>query len=554
MKSQGFDAYVVPSEDPHLSEYAPDCFRRREFLTGFDGSAGVALLSPSEARLWTDGRYWEQASMQLKSPWKLMKQGEAKVQTLCEFLKEKAKKGEVSTVGIDPLVHPASFVKELKGSLDGTGCSVSFSESSLVDAVWGDGRPALPLSSFRVHPLKYAGAKAEDKVKAVREKLKKEGCGVAVFGMLDEVAYLYNLRGDDVPCCPVGFGYALVTPSSAVLYTNESKVSDDEVKKHLKKSGVKVLPYDQIFEDMKDFVASGKKVSASYGSPLPIPYTSAPKPSPHPPTPHPRTQVWLDKSKVNCALSSLVTDELLVSKQNAVEVMKAVKNPTELDGMVEAHILDGVAMAKFMAWLKREQESGRPVSETTIDARLIDYRGESEHFIGPSFPTIAGVGSNGAIIHYRAQEGSSLLKSLSPDTPEPLLIDSGGQYSMGTTDVTRTWQFGPPTDFFKAQYTRVLKGNINLDCTVFPEGTPGVMIDCLARRHLWDDGYDYGHGTGHGVGAALNVHEGPASISPRIANKEVRVKLVVRVVVRDTISCVMQLMMQVDNAISRANS
>ena len=234
--------------------------------------------------------------------------------------------------------------------------------------------------------------------------------------------------------------------------------------------------------------------------------------------------------------------------------MKAVKNPTELDGMVEAHILDGVAMAKFMAWLKREQESGRPVSETTIDARLIDYRGESEHFIGPSFPTIAGVGSNGAIIHYRAQEGSSLLKSLSPDTPEPLLIDSGGQYSMGTTDVTRTWQFGPPTDFFKAQYTRVLKGNINLDCTVFPEGTPGVMIDCLARRHLWDDGYDYGHGTGHGVGAALNVHEGPASISPRIANKEVRVKLVVRVVVRDTISCVMQLMMQVDNAISRANS
>ena len=231
-------------------------------------------------------------------------------------------------------------------------------------------------------------------------------------------------------------------------------------------------------------------------------------------------KVWMDKSRANLALASVIPEKSLINAQNAVTPMKACKNDAELAGIRLAHIVDGAAMAEFMAWLEHTiVKEGRSVSEVEIDEKLTGCRAKQPGFLEVSFPTIAGVGSNGAIVHYRAQEGNELMKYL--DKENPILIDSGGQYTYGTTDVTRTWHFGKPTAEFVEMYTRVLKGNIGLDQMIFPENTPGFVLDVYARRWLWDAGKDYGHGTGHGVGAALNVHEGPMSISPRFANKEV---------------------------------
>jgi len=489
MKEEGVDAYIVPSDDPHLSEYASLCYQRRAFLTDFDGSAGVALVTQDEAKLWTDARYWEQAGMQLSKEWDLMKAGDPDCPTLIKWL---GKSSNVEKVGLDPFLHPPSFVKELNETLESSSPagSISFPSENLVDKIW-DSQPPLPDSQFRVHPIECAGADVATKLKAVRARMKEEKAELSVFAMLDEVAYLFNIRASDVECCPVGIAYATVTPTSANLYVDPAKITDPDLVSHLSKSKISPRPYSSLIPDLEGFVSS-----------------------------NPEAKVWVDKTKANYAVASTVPTASLISKQNAIEPMKAVKNAKELEGMKEAHILDGVAMAKFVAWCKNalSDPDSPPVTETLIDEKLLEFRGESPDFIEASFPTIAGVGPNGAIIHYRADAASPLHKTLSPSTP--ILIDSGGQYTMGTTDVTRTWQFGEPTPTFSSHFTNVLKGNIGIDTCVFPENTPGVIIDSFARRALWNSGCDYGHGTGHGVGAALNVHEGPASISPRIGNKE----------------------------------
>ena len=289
--------------------------------------------------------------------------------------------------------------------------------------------------------------------------------------------------------CPVGIAYATVTADAVTLYCDSAKLSSPEVKEHLKE--VTLKGYDDIVPDVAKHCASTKSA-----------------------------KVWLDKSRANLALSSVIPEKSLVNSQNAITPMKACKNEAELVGMRRAHVVDGAAMAEFMAWLEHTiVHEGRAVSEVEIDQKLTGCRAKQPGFLEVSFPTIAGVGSNGAIIHYSAKEGTDLMKYL--DTENPVLIDSGGQYTYGTTDVTRTWHFGEATKEFVEMYTRVLKGNIGLDQMIFPENTPGFVLDVYARRWLWDAGRDYGHGTGHGVGAALNVHEGPMSISPRFANKEV---------------------------------
>lgn len=288
--------------------------------------------------------------------------------------------------------------------------------------------------------------------------------------------------------CPVGIAYATVTEDDATLYCDPAKVASPEVQEHLK--GVTLKGYDDIVSDVAKHCES--TVSA---------------------------KVWLDKSRSNLALAAVVPEKSLINSQNAVVPMKACKNEAELEGMRRAHIVDGAAMAEFMAWLEETiVEEGKPVSEVEIDLKLTGCRAKQPGFVEVSFPTIAGVGSNGAIVHYRAEEGNELMKYL--DKENPILIDSGGQYLYGTTDVTRTWHFGKPTEEFVEMYTRVLKGHVGLDQMVFPENTPGFVLDVYARRWLWDAGKDYGHGTGHGVGAALNVHEGPMGISPRFTNKE----------------------------------
>lgn len=478
---------------------------RRKFLSGFGGSAGTAVVTQDEALLWTDSRYWNEANMQLDSScWTLMKQGQPKVPTIVKHLGELAakhyeKEKSPLKVGIDPYVHPASFAKNLKESFEEAAKTeldldesvvigeLDTSNPNLIDPIWGEARPEIPYSPFRVHPLEYAGVSVEGKVEKIRKEMETKKATLAVFSTLDDVAYLFNVRAmGDVDTCPVGIAYATVSKDEVTIYCDSRKLEASDVQEHLK--NVVVKPYDDIVKDIEAHCeTAGNKV-------------------------------WIDTSRANLALSVVIPKNALVDSQNAVTPMKASKNDAELEGMRQAHIVDGAAMAQFMAWLEDKiVVQGESVSEVEIDEVLTGFRAKQPGFMECSFPTIAGVGSNAAIIHYRAQPGD-LMKHL--DASQPILIDSGGQYTYGTTDVTRTWHLGQATDEFKDVYTRVLKGNIGVDSMVFPENTPGFVLDVFARKSLWEAGKDYGHGTGHGVGAALNVHEGPFSISPRFANLE----------------------------------
>jgi Xaa-Pro aminopeptidase len=400
-------------------------------------------------------------------------------------------------VGIDPFVHAASGAKELEDAFAETtkqecaegDAKIAVLESSspnLIDEIWQE-RPPIPTSPFRVHPLEYAGVSVADKITKIRKQMQDKKATMSVFTTLDDVAYLFNVRAKgDIDTCPVGISYATVTMDDVKLYCDPKKVENDQVKEHLQE--VTVRPYDSIVADIEAHCGGDSKV-------------------------------WIDKSRANYGICRIIPDKKLIDEQNAVVPMKAAKNEAELQGMRQAHIVDGIAMANFMAWLEDTiVNEGRSVSEVEIDEKLTGCRAQQPGFVELSFPTIAGVGANGAIIHYRAQANSDLLKYLNKENP--ILIDSGGQYTYGTTDVTRTWHFGTPTPEFVDWYTRVLKGHIGMDELVFPENIPGFALDIYARRWLWEAGKDYGHGTGHGVGAALNVHEGPMGISPRWTNKE----------------------------------
>ncbi len=453
-----------------------------------------------------------------------MKQGLPKVPTLTKYVADRAAEFYTETkqtynVCIDPFVHPASFEKDLKGAFDEATDTIDIdiddSDSditigklttmengqNIIDDVWGSSRPPLPTSPFRVHPLKYSGETIQSKVSKIVSQMTEKKATLLVLSALDDIAYLMNVRAKgDVETCPVGISYATImvngdgngnVEGEAVLFCDEQKVAPQEVADHLSEANVTVKPYGDIISYIENHLQSSKK-----------------------------SKVWIDKTRSNYALSRIIPDRALVDAQNPITAMKACKNGPEMEGMRLAHIRDGVAMANSIAYIENAiVNEKRSLSEVEVDEVITGDRAKQPEFQEVSFPTIAGVGSNGAIIHYRAEEGSELLKYLTAD--EPILIDSGGQYSYGTTDVTRTWHFGEATEEFKETYTRVLKGNIGVDAMVFPENTPGFVLDVFARKALWEAGKDYGHGTGHGVGAALNVHEGPQSISPRWANKEV---------------------------------
>ena len=488
---------------------------RRKFLSGFGGSAGTAVVTQDEALLWTDSRYWNEASMSLDSDlWTLIKAGQPKVPKIPKYLGDLAAKHYTDNqkplvIGIDPFVHPASFKKELTDAFDEAiktelppsvnGDSsdddtieigkLDTSNPNLIDPIWGETRPEIPYSPFRVHPLEYAGVSVQDKVNKIRKEMETKRATLSVFSTLDDVAYLLNVRAmGDVDTCPVGIAYATISKDAVTLYCDKRKVESTEVAEHLK--DVTIKSYDDIVKDIEEHCKADKKAN----------------------------KVWIDTSRANYALVNVVPKKALIDSQNAITPMKACKNTAELKGMRKAHIVDGVAYAKFMAEMEeRLAEKGESISEVEIDKVLTGYRAEQEGFMECSFPTIAGVGPNAAIIHYQAKE-DDIMKYW--DSKKPILIDSGGQYTYGTTDVTRTWHLGSATEEFKDYYTRVLKGNIGVDTMIFPEDTPGLVLDVFARKALWEAGKDYGHGTGHGVGAALNVHEGPFSISPRFTNLE----------------------------------
>lgn len=516
---RGVDAYIIPTEDPHMSEYPPDCLARRAFISNFTGSAGTAVVTADKALLWTDGRYWLQGAAQLGPQWELMKAGHPTCPEIPDWLAESLPAG--GRVGIDPLCHTLDAARKLSVRLEEAGHTlVPVHGANLVDTVWGDDRPSEPKEPLRVHALEWAGKSVADKLAAMRSEMAAAGCGALLATMLDEVAWLYNLRGNDVPFNPVFISYAVVTTDTAALFVDPSKVPDD-VSLHLKEAGVAVKPYSSMVQEVQLLAQMG-------------------------------TKMWIDPSKVSfgvfeaamqAAASSQAAGQqagagtrgkrrrasngaangaaapapavdskaLFLERASPVVAAKAIKNETEVAGMREAHLRDAVALANFLCWLEKQIAGGAVLTECDVDEKLNQCRAEQQGFVEPSFPTIAGANGNGAIIHYRPEpetcgkvDGNTLL-----------LLDSGGQYDCGTTDITRTMHFGTPSDHMKACYTRVLQGHIGLDRAVFPEGTPGLALDTLARMPLWSMGLNYRHGTGHGVGAALNVHEGPQSISTR---------------------------------------
>ncbi|CAM9813886.1 unnamed protein product, partial [Ectocarpus sp. 8 AP-2014] len=423
MRKENMDCFIVPSDDPHLSEYASECFNRRAFVSGFTGSAGTAVILKDEALLWTDGRYHLQADQQLGKGWRLMKAGKPSVPTIQEFLAKQLP--TQSRVAIDPFVHSASSVK------------------------------ALEKASFRKRFLLRSLVRSGVSLLQIRKSMLEEKADVFVSGLLDEVAYILNIRGDDVAHSPVAIAYLLVTENGATVFIDEAKMST-EVEAEMKEHGVEVHGYEEALEAVRTLAKQGKKV-------------------------------WIDTERVNFAFANVVGEDDLIAKPSPVSMAKGIKNAPELEGMRAAHVRDGVAMVLALSRLERDVAAGQVITEVDVDQRATTARSQQDKFVDLSFPTIAGENSNGAIIHYSATPDSCHTVG----RESMLLLDSGAQYEDGTTDVTRTMHFGEPTAEQKEAYTRVLQGHIGLATAQFPDGTPGFMIDAFARRHLWDAGLDY---------------------------------------------------------------
>ncbi|CAN0262014.1 unnamed protein product [Ectocarpus sp. 6 AP-2014] len=517
MRKENMDCFIVPSDDPHLSEYASECFNRRAFVSGFTGSAGTAVILKDEALLWTDGRYHLQADQQLGKGWRLMKAGKPSVPTIEEFLAKQLP--TQSRVAIDPFVHSASSVKALEKELGAAGISVAAidhaGDKNPVDKIWGEARPAPPNSPVRIHKMAFAGETVKDKLAKIRKSMLEEKADVFVSGLLDEVAYILNIRGDDVAHSPVAIAYLLVTENGATVFINEAKMST-EVEAEMKEHGVEVHGYEEAIEAVRMLAKQGKKV---WIDPERVNFAFANRErgglAGHWRMNCRRAKLDLSQHATLCVCHCVgLYHRSLIAKPSPVSMAKGIKNAPELEGMRAAHVRDGVAMVLALSRLERDVAAGQVITEVDIDQRATTARSQQDKFVDLSFPTIAGENSNGAIIHYSATPDSCHTVG----RESMLLLDSGAQYEDGTTDVTRTMHFGEPTAEQKEAYTRVLQGHIGLATAQFPDGTPGFMIDAFARRHLWDAGLDYQHGTGHGVGAALNVHEGPHSISSRTAN------------------------------------
>ena len=472
---QKIAGYVVPSADAHQSEYVAPKWSRREFMSGFTGSAGLFATTLETAGLWTDGRYFEQADEELKGTTiKLFKQGQAGVPDWQEWMISTLPKG--SRIGINPELFSSLAYQKIASTLNQAGLELAPLKSDLVDQIWGKHQPELPQEKFYGHPLAFAGESHEQKIARVRMELSEEKAGALIISALDEIAWLFNMRGRDVPNNPVFYAYAVISKESATLYTDPTKIDADL----LKALGtlVKVKAYDTFFADLKQWEGP----------------------------------VWLDPNTSSAAVERNLKDngKTVVLKDSPIPAWKAVKNSAELKGMRDAHVRDGVAMVKFSRWLK-ENIGKLAIDEISGSEKLESFRRLAPSYRGPSFSTIAGYGAHGALPHYRASESSNAALKASGI----FLLDSGAQYDDGTTDITRTYALGQATPQHRLVYTTVLKGHLLLARSLFPKGTNGYQLDVIARQPIWQAGLEYNHGTGHGVGAALCVHEGPFSVSPR---------------------------------------
>ncbi|KXT09715.1 hypothetical protein AC579_1684 [Pseudocercospora musae] len=495
MQEAKVDIYIVPSGDAHSSEYIAAADARREFISGFSGSAGTAVISQDKAALATDGRYFNQASRQLDENWTLLKQGLQDVPTWQEWTIEQAEGGK--RVGVDPTVVTSGEVKKLGDKIKKKGGRelVAIAEN-LVDKVWGKDKPPMPNEPVRMLGLEYAGKKWEEKIEELRKELDKKKAAGFVVSMLDEIAWLFNLRGNDIPYNPVFFSYAIITPTTASLYVDETKMSDD-LKEHLK--GVTIRPYDAIFCDVETLASEQPATNGD-----------------HPSTPK---RKYLISNTASWALSrSLGGEENVDEVRSPVGDAKAVKNPVELEGMRRCHIRDGAALIEYFAWLENQLINEKAeLDEVQAADKLEQIRSMHGNFVGLSFDTISSTGPNAAVIHYKPEQGNCS----TIDPTQVYLCDSGAQYLDGTTDTTRTLHFGTPSAKEIEAYTLVLKGTIGLELAIFPKGTSGFALDTLARQYLWQNGLEYRHGTGHGVGSFLNVHEGPIGIGTRVQYSEV---------------------------------
>lgn len=473
MAQRGIDAYIVPSADFHASEFVGEHFKARQYLSGFTGSAGTLVITANEAGLWTDGRYFLRAEQELDgSGIELFRMGLEGSVSIELFLDKTLP--EDGVVGADGRMISAVWARTLQKSL-GPKRRLQMSED-LVDEIWSE-RPPLPMKPVYILPGQYAGRSAADKLAWLRGEMKKLGADVHVTADLNEIAWLFNLRGADVQCNPVFLSYAVVEPEYARLYLDARKVSP-EVNGYLKELGVALRPYEAVARELASLS---------------------------------RSRILLDAQRVNYMLYSVLADRgELIEQDSPILGAKAVKNPVEQENLRQAHLMDGLALTRMLYWLKTTPPEQLGTELQAAD-RIDRIRMENRHCIGPSFGTLAGYGPHGAIIHYRpTRESQALL--------EPhglLLLDSGGHYWEGTTDVTRTVALGPLTEEEKKHFTLVLQGMLNLSAAVFPHGCRGFHLDALARTPLWAEGLDYGHGTGHGIGYLSCVHEPPIGFSWR---------------------------------------
>ena len=471
MKEKKIDAYLVPTDDFHASEYVGEYFKCRKYITGFTGSAGTAVIMQDMAGLWTDGRYFIQAAAQLEGTGvDLFKMGETGVPTIHQFLEEKL--GEGMCLGFDGRTISAKEAAELSEALGKKGASLSV-DYDLVGEVWED-RPALSCEPVMELDVKWAGESRADKCAKIRKAMEEKGADAFVLTSLDDIAWLLNIRGGDVHCCPVVLSYLVMTQKEIKLFANE-KAFPAEVLDALAKDGVTLLSYDSIYEYVKTFAKDMK--------------------------------VLLCKQKANSRLVSNIPSEVeILDEENLTLLPKAIKNPVEVENERIAHIRDGVALTKFIYWLKKNV--GKiPMTELSAEEKLYSFRAQQENFIDNSFDPIISYGVHAAINHYSATPETDI-----PIEPRSfLLADTGGNYYEGTTDTTRTIVMGPVTDEQKKFFTAVLRGMLNLGNAKFRYGCTGVNLDYLARGPLWELGQDFNHGTGHGVGYLLNVHEGPNS-------------------------------------------
>ena len=471
MREKGIDVYIVPSADFHQSEYVGEYFKCREWISGFTGSAGTVVVTHEMAGLWTDGRYFIQAAKQLEGTGiQLFKMGEPGVPSFIEFIVENIKKGQC--VGFDGKVMSVSQVNDLKSKFQ-EDIKIN-SDYDLIDMLWTD-RPDMASSKAFVLDTKYCGEDIQSKLSRIREALEKENCDINIISSLDDIAWIFNLRGNDVKNNPVNLAYAIITADKAILYIDDRKL-DNSVEEYLYENHVDVREYLEIYEDAE--LISSSEV------------------------------VMMDFNKTNFTIYNRIKDVVkIINRPNPSNLMKACKNKVELENLRKCHLRDGVAVTKFMHWLKN-QVSQEKITEMSASEILEGFRKDQDLYIEPSFDTISAYGANAAMMHYKATKDSDA-------TLKPyglLLVDSGGQYYDGTTDITRTFVLGECSYEIKKHFTLVLKGMIKLSKAKFLYGATGTNLDILARQSLWEQGIDYKCGTGHGVGFLLNVHEGPQGI------------------------------------------